>query len=247
MKKIGLWFLAFVLVLSMCACSSKSDVATVQPDEQGNTSVEAEESTQPTESTKEQENSGELVGKWKADIDLTDYLIDTVGDSFPYDLTQMESTLVMPMTLQFNSDNTAVLEINKTAYAESAKDYIAALIDFACEEMYKQMEDENGLSREEVDEIFKQAYDSDIKSYMQDAFGEIDFTDMIGDEDLKTECHYLMDGDALYLFTEEELPDEAEPLHFEIENGTLTLVDTEDAYENLVGIDIFPMTCTKVD
>lgn len=273
MKRIGLCVLSLALILSMCACTAKDGKNNVT------------EST-VQESTVVEEVS--IIGKWEASADLASYVNETLGESFPYDLSEMETAFELPMTWEFKEDNKVAISIDGEKFAENASEYTNAMIDFMCNKVYEEYgiaDDEtvghsvsssesestgvpestvlvesegtsnsldpeetteaNSITKEELDDTFIAMYGMPLNEYLHETFGNVDFTAIIGEGTLSAEYNYKVDGSKLYLYQEEELPETAKALEFEIADGVLTITDPEGAYADLMdGFNVFPLVCT---
>lgn len=123
MKRIGLCVLSLALILSMCACTTKDGKDKV------------------TESTVQESTAVEevsIVGTWKASADLAGYVCETLGESFPYDLSEMDTDFELPMTWEFREDDKVVVSVDGEKFAENASEYTNAMIDFMCDKVYEE-------------------------------------------------------------------------------------------------------------
>ena len=221
MKKLLCLLLALVMILSLAACSdSDSDsrsrrnkkdkdkddeqvVVNKDEDEgEGDVVIDEKEEVEPSE--KPADLSEEIVGTWSVKISVSEEMLGMEG-------MNIEN---IPVIFTFNADGEVTL-----GFADDAATIVEEqMLDLMVDMVYAELEAQ-GMTREDIDAVFEQAYGSSVLDYMVAALEEMDIATMFADI---AETHeYELDGNKLIINGTE--------MSVEIKGDKLTITDCEDA------------------
>ncbi len=194
-----------------------------------------------------------LTGKWTSEIDLTDALGQELAGEFDsmgmegFDMGDAE--LLLYMVMEFEEDGSCYLYLDEEATAESMKGYFEVMIDAMVEWMYKTLEDQAGMSREEIDELYENQLGMSIEEYMDSSMDDYLNGDAIMEsfEDVESqEGFYKLEGDKLYITEDkEDLADCEDYVTCNYSATTMTIDTGSDAsvFEDLAELGVeLPLT-----
>lgn len=133
-----------------------------------------------------------LVGTWKGEFDMTDYVSNMLGESMGADL-EIDEKLVMPIILTLNKDKTCSLAVDEEGYVESFKSYLNGAVNA----MLNYMCDLAGMTREDLDAQIQEETGMDPADYLkEELFGAVSDEDILGDFDeaYSTGTYSVKDG-----------------------------------------------------
>ena len=191
MKKLLCLLLALVMVLSLAACSdSDSDSGS----KRGKKDKEEEEVIELEDG---------IIGTW------------TMGITFTEEMLQVEGVNIedLPVIFTFDEDGEVTLSFSEAAVEIFEEKLLDAMEDM----VYAEMEAE-GMSRDEIDELFETYYGMSVTDYMKDALDEADVLSML--TELEETHDYEVDGDKLII--------DGTEMTAEIKGDKLTITDCED-------------------
>ena len=167
MKKLLCLLLALVMVLSLAACS-ESDSGS----KRGKKDKEEEEEVVELEEA--------IIGTWTVEINFTEEMLGLDGMSIEG----------IPVTLTFNDEGEVTLGFSD----ESAEILEEKMLVMMTDMVYAEKEAE-GMSRDEIDELFETYYGMSVSDYMVDALKEIGVSDMLAE--IEETSDNEVDGDKL--------------------------------------------------
>ena len=189
MKKLLCLLLALVMVLSLAACSdSDSGSKRGKKDKEEEEVVELEDG---------------IVGTWTAEITFTEEMLEVEG-------VNIED---LPVSFTFDEEGEVTLSFSEAAVEIFEEELLSAMVDM----MYSQMEAE-GMSREDVDELFESYYEMSVADYLKTSLEEADVLSML--TELEETHDYEVDGDTLII--------DGTEMTAEIKGDKLTITDCED-------------------
>lgn len=188
------------------------------------------------------DNSSQVLGTWETSFDLSEAMLDGTGD----DYADFNAEFMVNMRIQFEEGGTYRMYLEEESTKANFEQWLEALVDFETDMVYATYE-EQGYSREEVDEQAQQSYGCSLRDYVmesrQDAFDVDAFIASID-----TSGVYKAKGNKLHM-GEKEISANTYDL-FKVEGDTLTLdAATEEiaAQESLVPGFGYPYVFKKVD
>lgn len=182
----------------------------------------------------------ELVGTWRAEMDLSDALTESSGiaESLGLEDLTVDAELILSLELKLNADNTFVLSLDAEEFADSINSYMTALIDVIVEETYKAGEAE-GATREQIDE----SAGGDLGSLYEEALGDVDWEELLLSEIEEETGIWKLEGNQLYIANNESEMGEAAASSFVYKNGKLILDVSES---DLFDLDNFGYDLTEI-
>lgn len=184
-----------------------------------------------------------LVGTWEMKCDVADMMRDELGSDFE----DFESSLEMTILIDFNEDGTFKLYVDESSFVESFNSWLDDFIVYGMEILYEMFEEDNGMSREEIDDYIMSYFGVSMEELMREMFAEEMDIDLLVSE-MQTTGTYETRYDRLYLVEKYDKLDEDEYNIFTISGNKLTLelpegADVED-YEILPDLS-YPLTLQK--
>lgn len=184
-----------------------------------------------------------LVGTWELKCDMADIMHDELGSDFE----DFESSLEMTILIDFNEDGTFKLYVDESSFVESFNGWLDDFIAYGVEVLYEMFEEDNGMSREEVDGYIMDSFGMSMEELMREMFASELDVDLLVSE-MKTTGTYETRYDRLYLIEKYDVLDEDEYNIFSVSGNKLTLelpegADEED-YEILPELS-YPLTFQK--
>ena len=201
MKKLLCLLLALVMVLSLAACSesdSKRDRKDKDKDKEEEEVVALEEA---------------IIGTWTVEINFTEEMLGLDGMSIEG----------IPVTFTFNDEGEVTLGFSD----ESAEILEEKMLVMMTDMVYAEMEAE-GMSRDEVDELFETYYGMSVSDYMVDALKEFGVSDMLAE--IEETSDYEVDGDKLTI--------DGTEMTAEVKGDKLTITECEDDFWGEVGLEL---------
>lgn len=188
------------------------------------------------------DNSDQVLGIWETSFDLAEAMLDGTGDEY----ADFDAEFVVNMRMQFKEDGTYRMYLDEESSKANFEQWLEALVDYETEMVYAAY-DEQGYSRDEVDEMSQQQYGCSMRDYiMEDRQDVFDIDGFIAEVD--TSGVFQAKGDKLYLGEEEISPTTFDL--FTVEGDTLTLnAATEEIAEEAALVPGFeyPYVFTKVE
>ena len=170
-----------------------------------------------------------IVATWTWDFDATEVLNEQMAAQFGDDL-EIDAELIIPIVITFDEDGEGEFTVDEDKFAEPFEEYLAEVADAAVDFMYKQMETEMGLSRDEVDSMFEQSYGSSVKEYMKTTLSAMDIDALLGE--MTMDFYWEIDEDLLLIAEDEDDLSEDNSLEFEIKGNKMVINDMEgDVFE----------------
>lgn len=215
MKETVKRLLCLVLALSavFVLASCKEEEKTTEPEETTQQTETQEETTEPVEEPS-------LVGKWRAQVDLADYISDMTYDVYGADL--IFNPCILEIIITFEDDGTYKVKL-KDKLDDALEELDEAFINTSMKILAKKYEMTDakferevkaaGYTREEYVKLFADA----IMTYI---YEEIEYCE----ENLKGK--WLLEDDELYLA--ETKPEKADPFIITLENDTFTVTEITD-------------------
>ena len=197
-KKLALLLaLVMVLVLVFVGCDKGKDN---KDDDAGETAASTEEL---------------VVGEWSAMVDMTDYIVENMGDMD--DMTDYVDfkDLEFELIFELKDDKTYVATIDE----DSLDDTMDKLLDQMVEgmaEYYDDLLEEEGMTFEDLLEEEGMTID-DFEEALREELDAEDFFDSI---DIVEDGTYTVDGDTIVLTTDSD-----STTTFEYKNGTLKITE----------------------
>ena len=194
MKKLLCLLLALVMVLSLAACSDSGS---------GSTRNRKDRDEEEEEKVVELEDG--IVGTWTVEITLTE------------DMLQLEGANIdgIPVHLTFDEDGECTLTIG----SDATDILMDGVMDIMLDMVYSELEAE-GMSREEIDELFDTYYGMSVEEYAKAALEEADFDSLL--EELEETTEYEVDGDTLTI--------DGYEMTAEIKGDKLTITEDKDGF-----------------
>lgn len=150
-----------------------------------------------------------IVGSWTCAMDISEYMNEYMGDAGLDGFEMDETPLCIYMAFDFEDDGSCVLYLDEDATLESMQTYIDNMLVSLLDYMYEMYEDELDMTREEIDEYFKDYAGMTLEEYFNDAMAESLTPEVLTDSLSgfeNQEGYYKLDGEKLYIAdTEEEL------------------------------------------
>ena len=193
MKKLLCLLLALVMVLSLAACSdsgSGSKRNRKDKDEEEEEVVELEDG---------------IVGTWTVEITMTEEMLQLEGANIDG----------IPVHLTFDEDGECTLTIG----SDAADILMDGVMDIMLDMVYGELEAE-GMSREEIDELFDTYYGMSVEEYAKAALEEADLDSLL--EELEETTEYEVDGDTLTI--------DGYEMTAEIKSDKLTITEDKDGF-----------------
>ena len=200
MKKLLCLLLALVMVLSLAACS-ESDSKRDRKDKD----KEEEEEVVALEEA--------IIGTWTVEINFTEEMLGLDGMSIEG----------IPVTFTFNDEGEVTLGFSD----ESAEILEEKMLVMMTDMVYAEMEAE-GMSRDEIDELFETYYGMSVSDYMVDALKEFGVSDMLAE--IEETSEYEVDGDKLTI--------DGTEMTAEVKGDKLTITECEDEFWGEVGLEL---------
>ena len=247
MKKLLCLLLALVMALSLAACSdSDSDsrsrrnkkdkdeddekiVAEKDEDEDEDDVViddeDNDEADKKEDDKKDEEKpadlSEEIVGTWAVKINFTEEMLGMEGVNIDG----------IPVTFTFNGDGEVTLGFADDAVAILEEQMLNLMMEMVYTEMEAQ-----GMTREDIDAMFEQAYGSSVMDYMKAALEEMDITSMFAG--IEETFDYELDGNKLNI--------DGTEMTIEVKGDKLTVTECEDEFWSEVGLEL-PVVMERVN
>lgn len=238
-KRISAIALALLLVLSMVACSGKTNPA------ESTGKAEPNITNAPSEDIGTQPSQADGVeGTWKAELDLTNVLNETIGAEMGQ-AVDVDTPVVIPMTVTFNNDGTYNASFDTAAAKSSMEAYLSAFVGVLTDSLYEQAE-AAGMSKEDF-EAAMEAEGISMDSLLDELMSEIDVDAFF--EDLEDETGYYEYKDGK-LWMEDSSSDFTEDNYVSVtlEGNTLKIVDINGdgaSFEDLSTMGLLPIVFTK--
>lgn len=170
-----------------------------------------------------------IVATWTWDFDVTDIMNEQLSAMLGDEL-DVKKDLVIPILIIFDEDGEGEFTVDEDKFAEPFEEYLAEVADAAVDFMYQQMEDQMGMSRDEVDSMFEQSQGSSVKEYMESTLAELDIDQLLGE--MTMDFYWEIDEDLLLIAEDEDDLSEDNCLEFEIKGNKMIINDMEgDVFE----------------
>lgn len=209
MKKLLCLLLALVMVLSLAACSdsgSGSKRSRKDKEEEEEEVVELEDG---------------IVGTWTVNVTFTEEMLELEGASIEG----------IPVNLTFDEDGECTLTLGEDA----EEILVDSMMDIMLDMVYSEMEAE-GMTRDEIDELFETYYEMSVVDYVEAALEEADFSSMF--DEVEETSEYEVDGDTLII--------DGDEMTAEIKGKKLTITEDADGFWDEVGLEA-PIVLKRVD
>ena len=175
--------------------------------------------------------SEEITGEWRGYIYLNGEMLGLA--SVDSDLKDFEASVGVPVIFSFDGDDEVTIEIEDSDEADEAMETIEnELIDYVVEWLYTSLENEENVSREELDDLIEDEYGMTVKAYVEEQLGaNYDFSIERLSETVNGEGEYEVDDKNMIIEID------GEELEVELKGDTLTIVDADndDELEALFG------------
>lgn len=184
------------------------------------------------------DTSDQLIGTWGLTFDYSAVIEEEFSGS---DFDGFHEEFDLTVLLTFNDDGTYAMYIDEEALAPVLEKYLDSMASYATDVTYEQ----SGLSKEEADEAWRQAYGMDVATYWAEMFGDLVTVEEISGE-MHTEGVYEAKGNEVHM-DEYKVQDNAYDI-FKVEGDTLTITLPEGAEVEPAGIEGFdyPYIFTRV-
>lgn len=183
-----------------------------------------------------------IVATWEWEFDATEVMNEQLADQLGDDL-EVDAELIIPIVISFDEDGEGEFAVDEDKFAEPFEKYLEAVVDVAVEAMYKQMED-MGMSRDEIDSQFEDAYGSSVQEFMESSMEELNIEDLLGE--MSMDFYWEIDEDLLLIAENEDDLSEDNALKFEIKGNKMIINDMEGDVFDLSEMDPdFPVEWTK--
>ena len=211
-KKLALLLaLVMVLVLALVGCGEDKSKDDDDKDSKTKTTTEAATTTVPP-STEEL-----VVGEWSAVIDLTDYIVENLGDMGDmadyFDFKDLDFKLVF----ELKADKTYVATIDEDAFNDTVDKLVDQMTD-GIAAYYDDMLEAQGMTFEDLLATEGMTID-DYKEAVKEEANAEDLLDSMYIEDDGT---YTVDGDTIVLTSD---MDSESTTTLEYKNGTLKITE----------------------
>ena len=194
MKKLLCLLLALVMVLSLAACSDSGS---------GSKRNRKDKDEEEEEEVVELEDG--IVGTWTVEITMTEEMLQLEGANIDG----------IPVHLTFDEDGECTLTIG----SDAADILMDGVMDIMLDMVYGELEAE-GMSREEIDELFDTYYGMSVEEYAKAALEEADLDSLL--EELEETTEYEVDGDTLTI--------DGYEMTAEIKGDKLTITEDKDGF-----------------
>lgn len=182
----------------------------------------------------------QLYGSWSGEIsmDLSED-ISTLAE-LGIDMSDVETTLPMAVTFTFNKDGTYSMTPDREKVEAALNNMMTSMLDKVVEALYIQFEAQ-GVTKEQVDALMQEQYNTDLAGFAQQSLGEaVDYDDIFSDSD--SEGHFEVKDGVLYTWGEDET--DREGMTYTLSGDSLTFESSDNA--ETTGQLVFPFTLTKV-
>lgn len=187
------------------------------------------------------DDSADLYGTWEKTYDVTEAMMDGAGDEY----ADFNEKIELKMVLEFNEDGSYALHADEEVTEANFTQWIEALAAYEAEVVYSTYE-EQGFSREEVDEQAQQQYGCTMEEYMLEAAKESFDVDTLM-SNLESEGVFEAKGGKLYMGDTEILANQYDL--YTLEGDTLTINAASEEIEaeaaEVPGFE-YPWVFTKV-
>lgn len=161
------------------------------------------------------DDSADLYGTWEKTFNITETVMDGAGDEYADFNEQIE----LKMILEFKEDGSYSMYADEATTEDNFNQWVDALAAYETELIYSTYE-EQGFSREEVDEQAQQQYGSTMEEYVLETEKESFDIDEIMSS-LADEGVFEAKNGKLYLADTEILPNQYDL--YTLEGDTLTI------------------------
>ena len=191
------------------------------------------------------DEESKLVGTWRYECDLTDYMNQQMAASLGEDLG-VEGQIRLPILMTLNEDKTCVLSVDTAVFSGDLKNYMNSLSDALVEYMYKMGEDQ-GMDRETFSASFADIYGMSIEDFCQEALSSVDPDEMVSEFEEEQGVFKAKSGKLYMEDTEADFSDDRY-LEYTLDGSTLTFTADHGGIMDLDMDDFeieFPMVFTK--
>ncbi len=230
LKKLLCIIIAMAVIFAFTACGAKEKTEKEET-EQTTQEITQEQTTVPVE------EEPALIGKWVANVDLSDYYSDRGYESLGVDVVFEPCMVEVKVT--FDEDGTYKTKLNPNfanVFLNVDQSFKDTIIELSAEEagmtvaQYERQLKAEGRTKDDAYKAFAYAlealYYEDIKVFEEELKGK-----------------WLLEGDELYLDPKD--PEKADPFIITLEDGTFTVTEiTEDEME--VSDYFLPLVFTRV-
>ena len=195
MKKLMAMLLALALTLALCACGNQGTpyVPPVNNSGNGATTAPTEEVTEPVE---EEPEVSPIVGKWAAEIDITEF-VELDADYFVEEgMDETLAELMVPdgvtidIILEFTEDGDMIVTVDGE---RGMKDWMGQISEKMALYLKLTLE-ESGASEEDFEEEYGMSIEEFVEVALEESFAEQELE--LSEE---YEFTYELEGDKLYL------------------------------------------------
>lgn len=182
----------------------------------------------------------QLYGSWSGEISMDLSQDMSALGELGVDMSDVETTLPMAVTFTFNQDGTYSMSLDREKVEAAMNNFMTSMLDKVVEALYIQFEAQ-GVTKEQVDALMQEQYNTDLAGFAQQSLGEaIDYDAVFSEAD--GEGHFAVEDGVLYTWEEDET--DREGMTYTLNGDNLTFESSDDAEtaEQLV----FPFTLTKV-
>lgn len=166
-----------------------------------------------------------LYGTWTVHLDMSDTMNDTLSETgLDADIMEGLSDLKLEFLVHLSFDEEGyTMSLDQEATEKALEDYFVGLQDLMVEYLYQTFENE-GLSKEDADELFLDSYHMGVEDFVSSLFdeirGSVDLTAEVEDE---AGLYAVEDGKIWFGSTEEELNSKAVSVEYQMDGDTLTM------------------------
>lgn len=161
------------------------------------------------------DDSADLYGTWERTFNITETMMDGAGDEYADFNEQIE----LKMILEFKEDGSYAMYADEATTEDNFNQWVDALAAYETELIYSTYE-EQGFSREEIDEQAQQQYGSTMEEYVLETEKEnFDIDEIMSS--LSSEGVFEAKNGKLYMADTEILPNQYDL--YTLEGDTLTI------------------------
>ncbi len=251
LTRIAALLLVLVLAVSLCACGGSTTKERDNDPKEKNTTVAPTTpdpiTALPTDPVVNIDS--DLVGKWCYEMDLTQTMVTGITANLGIELTEEPTPCICPLYLTFNADATCQMEIGTEDFGAAFLEFLSSIIPYMVEVAYQQGAAQ-GLDRAAMDQQIMDAYGMTLAEFYEATFAEMNPADLLGGtEDLNLKGTYSIDGDRLYIVSEDEKLDEENYVVFTLKDDEFSITEftgDESAFSEMSNFGItLPLTFTR--
>jgi len=144
--------------------------------------------------------STEIEGTWRCDIDVTEVMNSTLAESLGVEEIESDVTLIFPLELTFNADQSCYFKYDQEAITDSFTVYLEWLTDWVVDYMMDQMVAETGFTPDVIDAFIESEYGMSFEDYVKAIMDQnIDLDALFNDSTMETSGYYVLNDNKIYL------------------------------------------------